>query len=129
MKDKIGRDLFESMKYLTTANVEPAVLFLNGEYWGFYCIQQNFNDDFIEKNYLIPKQNVALAKGDEIEEGPEEKIQNFLNFCQEYSKKDLGEEKLYEEIKNYIDVESMIQFFVTGLYIEDTDWPGNDDGV
>ena len=129
MKDKIGRDLFESMNYLTTANMEPAVLFLNGEYWGFYCIQENFNDDFIEKNYLIPKQNVALAKGDEIEEGPEEEIQNFLSFCEEYSKKDLGDEKLYEEIKNYIDIESMIQFFVTGLYIEDTDWPGNNDGV
>ena len=49
MKDKIGRDLFESIKYLTTANMEPAVLFLNGEYWGFYCIHENFNDDFIEK--------------------------------------------------------------------------------
>ena len=37
------------MKYLTIANMEPAVLFLNGEYWGFYCINENFNDDFIEK--------------------------------------------------------------------------------
>ena len=60
------------------------------------------------KKLFNTKKNVALAKGDEIEEGPEEEIQNFLSFCQEYSKKDLGDEKLYEEIKNYIDVESMI---------------------
>ena len=35
--------------------MEPIVLFINGEYWGLYLIQENFNDDFIEKNYLIPK--------------------------------------------------------------------------
>ena len=41
MKDKIARDLFKPMKYLTTAEMEPGVLFINGEYWGFYCIQEN----------------------------------------------------------------------------------------
>jgi hypothetical protein len=109
--------------------MEPAVLFMNGEYWGFYCIQENFNDDFVSKNYLIPKKQVALAKGNEIEEGPEEEIQNFVKFCEEYSKKDVANEKVYQEIKDYIDIDSMIEFFATGLYIEDTDWPGNNDGV
>ena len=129
MKDKIARDLFFPMKYLTSADMEPAVLFINGEYWGFYCIQENFNDDFVAKNYLIPKKKVALAKGNEIEEGPEEEIQNFVKFCEEYSKKDVADEKIYQEIKDYIDIDSMIEFFATGLYIEDTDWPGNNDGV
>ena len=129
MKDKIARDLFLPMKYLTTADMEPAVLFMNGEYWGFYCIQENFNDDFVSKNYLIPKKQVALAKGNQIEEGPEEEIQNFVNFCEEYSKKDVANEKVYQEIKDYIDIDSMIEFFAAGLYIEDTDWPGNNDGV
>ena len=70
--------------------MEPIVLFINGEYWGLYLIQENFNDDFIEKNYLIPKKNVALAKENGIEEGPEEEITKFLEFCEEYSKKDLS---------------------------------------
>ena len=129
MKDKIARDLFFPIKSLTSADMEPAVLFLNGEYWGFYCIQENFNDDFVAKNYLIPKKNVALAKGNEIEEGPEEEIQQFVDFCEKYSKKDVANEKIYKEIKDYIDIDSMIEFFATGLYIEDTDWPGNNDGV
>ena len=129
MKDKIARDLFFPLKDVTSADMEPAVLFINGEYWGFYCIQENFNDDFVSKNYLIPRENVALAKGNEIEEGPEEEIQNYVNFCEEYAKKDVSDEKIYQEIQNYIDIDSMIEFFATGLYIEDTDWPGNNDGV
>ena len=129
MKDKIARDFFFPIKDLTSADMEPAVLFLNGEYWGFYCIQENFNDDFVSKNYLIPRNNVALAKGNEIEEGPEEEIQNFISFCEEYTKKDVADEEVYQEIKNYVDIDSMIEFFATGLYIEDTDWPGNNDGV
>ena len=86
MKDKIARDLFFPMKHLTSSDMEQAVLFMNGEYWVFYCIQENFNDDFVAKNNLIPKKIVTLAKGNEIEDGPEEEFQTFINSCEEYSK-------------------------------------------
>ena len=70
--------------------MEPIVLFINGEYWGLYLIQENFNDDFIEKNYLIPKENVTLTKENGIEEGPEEELTIFMEFCEEYLKNDLS---------------------------------------
>ena len=128
LRDILGRDLFSIRDDLTSAEMEPIVLFINGEYWGLYLIQENFNDDFIEKNYLIPKKNVALAKENGIEEGPEEEITNFLEFCEEYSKKDLSNKIVYEEIKNYIDIDSLIELYATGIYIANSDWPGKNDG-
>ena len=128
LRDILGRDLFSIREDLTSAEMEPIVLFINGEYWGLYLIQENFNDDFIEKNYLIPKKNVALAKENGIEEGPEEEITKFLEFCEEYSKKDLSNKIVYEEIKNYIDIDSLIELYATGIYIGNSDWPGKNDG-
>ena len=128
LRDIMGRDLFSIRKDLTSAEMEPIVLFINGEFWGLYLIQENFNDDFIEKNYLIPKKNVALAKENGIEEGPEEEITKFLEFCEEYSKKDLSNDKIYEEIKNYLDINSLIELYATGIYIANSDWPGKNDG-
>ena len=49
LREKIGEELFYSRKLLTNPNMKPAVMFLNGEYWGLYFIQEKLSDNFIEK--------------------------------------------------------------------------------
>ena len=128
IRDVLGRDIYYVRKDLTSAEMEPVVLFINGEYWGFYLVQENFNDDFIKKHYLIPKKNVAVAKIKEMEEGPEDEITKLFDFCREYAQKDVSDEKIYEEITNYIDEDSLIELYASEIYIGNSDWPGNNDG-
>ena len=103
-------------------------MFLNGEYWGAYFIQEKLTDDFIEKNYLIKSKNVALIKDNELEEGPEEEVTKFKDFCKEYIKKDLSNETIYQEITKFIDVNSLIELYASEIYINNNDWPGKNDG-
>ena len=91
LKDKFGRDLFYSRKSLTAGNMRPIILFLNGEYWGLYIMQEKLDNNFIENNYLIPSENVAIVKEAEIEEGPKEEWDQLKNCVDEYSKKDLAD--------------------------------------
>jgi hypothetical protein len=84
-------------------------MFLNGEYWGAYLIQEKVSDDFIEKNYLIPSKSVSVIKDNENEDGPEEEVVKFKEFCKEYINKDLSNETIYEEVKNYMNVDSLIE--------------------
>ena len=128
LRDEFGRDLFYMREGLTSTNMKNAVLFLDGEYWGFYLIQEKIDNDFISKNYLIPSDNVVLAKANDIEDGPEEEFLNFNYFCGNYSNKDVSKDEIYSEIKNYIDINSFIELFATGIYISNLDWPGNNDG-
>ena len=128
LRDEFGRDLFYMREGLTSTNMKNAVLFLDGEYWGFYLIQEKIDNDFISKNYLIPSDNVVLAKANKIEDGPEEEFLNFNYFCGNYSNKDVSKDEIYSEIKNYIDINSFIELFATGIYISNLDWPGNNDG-
>ena len=123
LKDKFGRDLFYSREDLTTGNMKTVILFLDGEYWGLYVMQEKIDDKFIESNYLIPSKNIAMVKEADIEEVPKEEWENLKNFFKNYSKKDLADDKIYKEIKNYIDINSMIEFFATGMYISIGDWP------
>ena len=129
LKDKYGIDLFHNREGLTSANMRTSILFLNGEYWGLYLMQEKVDDDFISSNYLIPSKNVAMIKEAEIEEGPEEELNTFKEFFDEYTKKDVNDEKVYEDIKNYIDIDSIIEFFATGMYISIGDWPRQNDGA
>ena len=128
LRDKVGRDLFYSREGLTSSNMRISILFLNGEYWGLYLIQEKLDDDFLSRNYLIPRNNVVIAKDNKIEDGPVEEYENFQYFCGNYSLKNVSDEKIYEEINNYIDINSMIELFATGIYISNLDWPAKNDG-
>ena len=129
LRDQIGKDLFYDREGLTFTNMINAVIFLNGEYWGFYLIQEKFDPVFISEKYLIPKKKkIVIGKCRGFEDGDEEEYNNFVYFCGNYSKKDVADEKIYTEIKNYIDLDSFVELFANGLYTANTDWPGNNDG-
>ena len=127
-KDMLGRDILYDRKNLSTTNMKPSILFLNGEYWGLYLLQEKLDDEFISAHYLIPDEDVAMIKEGQIEEGPEEELTTVKQFFEEYSKKDLNDEKIYEEVKKVVDINSMIEFFATGIYISIGDWPGQNEG-
>jgi spore coat protein CotH len=82
----------------------------------------------MHKHYLIQKKDVSLVKIREVVEGPEEELINLLDFCNEYAKKDVSNDKIYEEINNYIDEDSLIELYASEIYIGNNDWPGNNDG-
>ena len=128
LRDKFGRDLFYVREGLAIPNMRNAALFLNGEYWGMYLIQEKIDDVFIGQNYLIKSKKIVLGKANKYQDGPEEEFDNFNYFCGNYSKKDVSNETIYKEVANYIDMESFVDLFATGLYIANTDWPGNNDG-
>ena len=65
-----------------------SVLFINGEYWRVYIIQEKFSKYFFENKYSISKENVSFIKENQMEEGPDKELENFKNFCELYTEKD-----------------------------------------
>ena len=128
LREKLGRDLFYLRKGLATTNMKISILFLNGEYWGVYIIQEKLDKNFFAQNYLIPSENIVFAKDNKIEDGPEEELEKFKRFCEEYSEKDVSDDNILEEINDFIDINSFIELFATGIYISNMDWPAKNDG-
>ncbi|MCR5217844.1 CotH kinase family protein [Treponema sp.] len=44
-----------------TAAYRPCILYLNGEYWGFYMIREHYNADYFEYNYGINDDNILYV--------------------------------------------------------------------
>ena len=40
------------------------IVYLDGEYWGIYILQEDFNDDYFEDTHGINKEDVVVYKGD-----------------------------------------------------------------
>ena len=79
--------------------MKNSILFLDGEYWGFYLIQEKIDDNFLSNNYLIPNDFIVMAKANKIDDGPEEEFNDFNSFCEKYSLEDVSKEEVYSEIK------------------------------
>ena len=128
LRDKFTTDFFRK-RNLTTAEMRPAVLFLNGEYWGLYIIAEQFTSSFIESHYKIPEKDVAMIKQYNIEEGPESEYKDFMDFAYKYSNMDLTDEKNYLEVSKQVDFISLMEHYAAGIYFGITDWPGYNFGL
>ncbi len=123
LRDGFAQRLVHDRKNITTQDMKPCVLFLNGEYWGLYEMTEKLSDYFIQSNYGIDKENVAMLKNGEQEEGPQEETDNFLNFAYSYAQKDLTNDANYKKVCDFIDIDSMIEHYAAGLYLGTYDWP------
>lgn len=123
LRDGFAQKLISGRESVTTQDMQQCVVFLNGEYWGLYEMTEKLSDYFIESNYDIQKENVAMIKNGELEEGLQSELDSFISFADTYSEMDLTNESNYQAVCDYIDIDSLIEHYAAGLYLGTYDWP------
>ncbi len=129
LRDGFAQKLIADRENITNQDMQQCVVFLNGEYWGLYEMTEKLSDYFIESNYGIQKENVAMIKNGELEEGDQAECDSFLDFADTYSTMDLTNDANYQAVCDFIDVDSMIEHYAAGLYLGTFDWPNYNFGV
>ena len=129
IKDEFANKLLFGREHQVIADTRKCIIFLNGEYWGFYVMLEKFSESYIQSHYGVPKEGVTLIKEGELSGGEESELTLYNNFMNEYSQKNVQDEKVYQEISEFVDIDSLIEHFVIGVYLGTADWPGHNDGV
>lgn len=106
-----------------TQKSRPAVLYLNGEYWGVYNLAEKYSDRDIEENFGVDKDNVVVVKEGEIDEGDETEDMPLYEDLLSYAEKDMTDEAVYNEFCEKVDIQSMLDYYATEIYIANNDWP------
>lgn len=117
----------------------PCVVYLNGEYWGLYILQEDYQAKYFEKTHGVAKENVVTYKGDaealslgyKLDEGklPEGEdnesyyLQDVLDFFASHD--NLRNEQDYEAFAKLVDPESVRDYFAANVWLNNKwDWPG-----
>ncbi len=109
-----------------TQSSRPAILFLNGEYWGVYCLQEDYSDSYIENNYNIPEDNVVIIScGYEVDDGVEDDINLYNDLLNFASSNDLSVTQNYNKISGMMDMQSFIDYYCCEIFIANQDWINN----
>ena len=119
-KDTFIQDLGKGGRF-TVFDSRPAVLFLNGEYWGPYSLNDLISDKTMHILFGVDENNVVVIKEERVEVGKKEDIKLYKEL-QTFADKDLTNPETYRKFCDAVDVRSMADYFAMRIYIGDADW-------
>ncbi|MFA9391633.1 MAG: CotH kinase family protein [Prolixibacteraceae bacterium] len=102
---------------------QPAVVYLNGEYWGIQNQREKPNEAYFEGHYGIQDEELNLLEvQNQVVNGSSSGYLDMLSFLQS---RNLHEDLSYKLLKEMVDVDCFIDYELIQIYIQNTDWPGN----
>lgn len=122
-----------------TQKSRPCVVYLNGEYWGLYILQEDYTDDYMEDMHGVTKEDVVIYKGDaealelgykldegELPQGVTDESFYFHDLLEFFAThEDLKDAADYEAFCKLVDQQSVMDYFAVQCWINNKwDWPG-----
>ena len=109
---------------ITSTECRPVIMFLNGEYWGIYFIQEKPDERFLEDHFGVSPESCNII-GDwrgAVDHGSDTSYKAMMNW---FAHADLTERKQYRQACRLIDVNNFIDYYVFETFVANFDWPGN----
>lgn len=102
---------------------QPAIVYLNGEYWGILNIREKINTNYLAGNHFVDPDNVNLLEDNAvIVDGTNASYKQLTDYLNANT---LETEQKYSQAASQIDINNFIQYQLTEIYIDNRDWPGN----
>lgn len=113
-----------------TTGYRPAIVYLNGEYWGLMSIREHYKDVYFENNYNVDKDNVITydLKGSwSVDEGNKTRGNEKLKAMEDYlSSHDFSDVSAYKAfLDQYLDLDSFLDVIIAQAYSGNWDFIGN----
>jgi hypothetical protein len=121
-RDAMNHELVKTLRFETEA-YQPIITFINGEYWGILGIREKYDNLYFKQVYGIPKDEVDVIENDgDIEEGDD---LDYINLRAYFQNNSLAGNANFNYIKTRIDTENFTDYFITNIFAQNGDWPGN----
>ena len=107
----------------------PCNLFIDGEYWGPMYLMRDTNCYTIGDDYGVDAENVVVIKsgdskvaGDDTELLETENLDEWNKLLEFIRCHDMSDQDNYEYVCSQIDIENLVDYAATEIYIANADW-------
>ena len=107
---------------------EPAVVFLNGKYWGLYGIRERHDKHYLSSNHKVSEEHIDLLEHKGILEVREGSDTGFINLHKWVMKANAVDPNFYNGVNRYLDIENFADFFIVQTFYSNSDWMGAQTG-
>jgi hypothetical protein len=113
---------------LDTQAYRPAVLYINGEYWGINNLRERFDKHYLERKYGLDPDKLdileylARMQPHLVKQGSSLHFDQTLGYIESNGLADPAD---YAYIQTRIDTDNFRDYQIAQIYFNNTDWPGN----
>lgn len=111
----------------------PAVLYLNGEYWGIQNIRERQDDHYLEARYDVEDGHLVdeiefslLNQSIVVENGSIQEYNDLMSFIR---LNDLSDNDAYQVLSDMMDIPNLIDHYIAHLYFANSDFPDNNNAL
>ena len=124
-RDILGQSLVKELD-LGYQAYQPAIVLINGEYYGLCEIRENRDEKYFEEHFAVPEDNFQEIKIADLPGAPAtEDESEFLELFFFAKSHDLSVEENYQYVEERLNVERFLDYVLVQLYIQNIDWMGN----
>lgn len=105
---------------LDTQGYRPAVLYLNGDYWGIYNVREKFTEHYVESTHDVPADEIDLIEGyGAANAGSAAYYNQMRNFIGGNS---MADPRNYQTVEGrYLDIANFIDYHLAVIYGQNFD--------
>lgn len=131
IRDELSQALCKVAGFDCYEAVLPAVVYLNGEYYGFFWLHENYTDKYFKEKFGDAEGEFAVVEGSEQHKSNDddplvdEQVKAYNETYDKLIKLDLTDDANYKLVTDFMDVEDYLNFFAFNIAINNWDWPNN----
>lgn len=113
-------ELFTSLCRDTGNNVlaqrnKYCILYINGQYWGIYCMKEAFSETMYATNYNVSVDSVEMIQAPV---NADSEMFQFMKYCWNH---DLSDPEAWEYVSSRVNIDSLIDWMIMEGYSTNTD--------
>lgn len=108
---------------LDVQDAQPAIMFINGEYWGLHDIRERQDRFYFENKYGIKEGELDMLENNAaVEEGDSLTYDKMLRYIHGQNP---ASPVVYDSILKLMDIDNFIDYQIAEIFFGNTDWPHN----
>ncbi len=103
----------------------PAVVFINGVYWGIQNLRERMNEHYVESNFGTDSENIDLIAwnyGFKVYNGDSLHYVRLRDYVQSH---DMADPQFYQVVRDQIHLDNFVDYFASEIFMGNRDWPHN----
>jgi len=131
IRDELSQTLCKKAGMPVYEAVVPAICYLNGSYYGYYWLHENYCDKYFKEKFgdaageFVVVEGNEQKKNDDDDELTQKCVDEYNASYDSFIEKNLTNNAVYNSLCSFMDVENYLDYMAWNITLGNSDWPNN----
>ena len=126
IRNELGSVLLRNAGFMAVTPVRPAVVFINGQYYGFAWLNVRFTPQYMQALYNSPTRYFDIVgMGERWIDSDDPRIIADIEHKNSFAYEDLSNDIIFDELQALVDIDNLLFYYAFQIFVGQEDWPQN----